>query len=84
MYIHDVTTAGQIRILTILNMNADASSDVAGRRGERSLIMTYGDLDRSISLALQHVGCPPVTLKAEQRACIKSVYEGKDVFLWLW
>ena len=40
-------------------------------------------LDHSIFLALQLVGCPSVTLKAEQRACIKSVYEGKDVFLWL-
>ena len=41
------------------------------------------DMDRSISLALERVGCPSVTLKKEQRACIKSVYEGKDVFLWL-
>jgi superfamily II DNA helicase RecQ len=45
--------------------------------------MADDDLDHSISLALQQVGCPSVTLKAEQRACIKSVYDGKDVFLWL-
>ena len=42
--------------------------------------MTDGDLDNSISLALQQVGCLSVTIKAEQRACIKSVYDGKDVF----
>ena len=45
--------------------------------------MTDGDLDNVISLVLQHVGCLSVMLKAEQRACIKSVYDGKDVFLWL-
>ena len=42
-----------------------------------------GDLDNLISLALQQVGCLSVTIKAEQRACLKSVYDGKDVFLWL-
>jgi ATP-dependent DNA helicase RecQ len=42
--------------------------------------MADDDLDHSISLALQQVGCPSIT---EQRACIKSVYDGKDVFLWL-
>ena len=45
--------------------------------------MADDDLDHSISLALQQVGCPSITLKAEQRACIKSVCDGKDVFLWL-
>ena len=45
--------------------------------------MADDDLDHSISLALQQVGCPSVTLKAEQRSCIKSVCDGKDVFLWL-
>ena len=24
-----------------------------------------------------------MTLKPEQKACVKSIYEGKDVFLWL-
>ena len=45
--------------------------------------MAVCDMDRSISLALRRIGCPSVTLKKEQRVCLKSVYEGKDVFLWL-
>ena len=32
------------------------------------------DMDHLISVALQHIGCLSITLKAEQRACIKSVY----------
>ena len=24
-----------------------------------------------------------MTLKPEQKACVKSIYEGKDIFLWL-
>ena len=37
-------------------------------------------MDRSILYAL---GCASVTLKDEQTACVKAIYEGKDVFLWL-
>jgi len=37
-------------------------------------------MDRSILYAL---GCASVTLKDEKTACIKAIYEGKDVFLWL-
>ena len=40
-------------------------------------------MDRSISYALKCVGCPSMTLKPEQKACVNSIYEGKDVFLWL-
>ena len=31
-------------------------------------------MDRLISVALRSIGCPSVTLKAEQKACKKSVY----------
>jgi len=40
-------------------------------------------MDRSILYALESLGCASVTLKGEQTACIKAIYEGKDVFLWL-
>ena len=36
------------------------------------------DFDRSIFYALQCLGCTTVTLKLEQRATAKSIYEGKD------
>ncbi len=39
------------------------------------------DFDRSISYALQCLGCATVTLKLEQRATAKSIYEGMDLFL---
>jgi len=38
-------------------------------------------MDRSILHALEHLGCASVTLKDEQTACVKAIYEGKDVFL---
>ena len=41
------------------------------------------ELDRSILYALEHLGCAFLTLKDEQTACVKAIYEGKDVFLWL-
>ena len=40
-------------------------------------------MDRSISYALEKIACSTVVLKAEQATCIKCIYEGKDVFLWL-
>jgi len=40
-------------------------------------------MDRSILYALERLGCASVTLKDEQTACVKAIYEGKDVFLWL-
>ena len=40
-------------------------------------------MERSITYALERVGCPAIALKTEQRDCIKHLYEGKDVFLWL-
>ena len=40
-------------------------------------------MDRSISYALDKVGCSSITLKDEQMACIKYIYQRKDVFLWL-
>ena len=39
------------------------------------------DFDRSISYALQCLGCATVTLKLEQRATTKSIYKGKDLLL---
>jgi len=33
--------------------------------------------------ALERLVCASVTLKDEQTACVKAIYEGKDVFLWL-
>ena len=40
-------------------------------------------MDRSISYALEKIACSSIVLKAEQAPCIKYIYEGKDVFLWL-
>jgi len=40
-------------------------------------------MDRSILYALERLGCASVTLKEEQTACVKGIYERKDVFLWL-
>ena len=40
-------------------------------------------MDHSILYALEHLGCASVTLKDEQTACVKAIYEGKDIFLWL-
>ena len=42
-----------------------------------------GIFKRSITYALQRLGCKAMTLKSQQRASVKYVYEGKDVFLWL-
>ena len=33
--------------------------------------------------ALERLGCASVTSKDKQTACVKAIYEGKDVFLWL-
>ena len=41
------------------------------------------DFDRSISYALQRLGCATMALKLEQRASVKSICEEKDLFLWL-
>jgi len=38
-------------------------------------------MDRSILYAFERLGCASVTLKDEQPACVKAIYEGKDVFL---
>ena len=40
-------------------------------------------MDRSISYTLKQVACSSVVLEAEQATCIKCLYKGKDVFLWL-
>jgi len=37
-------------------------------------------MDRSILYALERLGCASVTLKDEQTACVKAIYEGK---VWL-
>ena len=41
-------------------------------------------MDRSILYAIERLGCASVTFKDEQTACVKAIYEGKDVFLWLY
>jgi len=41
------------------------------------------DFSQAISHALQRLSTPSMVLKPEQKASIKSVYEGKDVFVWL-
>ena len=38
------------------------------------------DFDRSISYTLRCLGCVTMTLKLEQRASVKPIYEGKDLF----
>ena len=40
-------------------------------------------MDSSILYALERLSCASVTLKDEQTACVKAIYEAKDVFLWL-
>ena len=40
-------------------------------------------MDCSILYTLEHLGCASVTLKDEQTACVKAIYEGNDVILWL-
>jgi len=40
-------------------------------------------MDRPILYAFESLGCASVTLKDEQTACVKAIYERKDVFLWL-
>ena len=40
-------------------------------------------VDSALSYALQRLGCEAMMLKPQQRESVKSVYEGKDVFLWL-
>ena len=36
-----------------------------------------------ITMCFKRLGCASVTLKDEQTACVKAIYEEKDVFLWL-
>ena len=38
------------------------------------------DFDRSISYTLQCLGCEMMTLKLEQRASVKPIYEGRTFF----
>ena len=74
-----VTTAGRA-LLYVYYTGHEHERARCTQRSKGSVIMTDGGLDHSISLALQLIGCPSVTLKAEQRACIKSGYEGKRRF----
>ena len=41
------------------------------------------DFNRSFSYTLPCFECTSMTLKLEQRASVKSIYEEKDLFLWL-
>ena len=41
------------------------------------------EFQQAISHAVQRLATPSMVLKPEQRASIKAVYEGKDVFVWL-
>jgi len=40
-------------------------------------------MDRSMLYALERLDCASGTLKDKQTACVKAIYEWKDVFLWL-
>ena len=40
-------------------------------------------MERSIAYTLKCVGCPSLSLKPEQKACVSYICDGKDVFLWL-
>ena len=41
------------------------------------------DMDRSRMLYSVWLGCPSITLKPEQKACVSYIYEGKGAFSWL-
>jgi len=40
-----------------------------------------GVFERAITYALQRLGCKAMTLKLQQRASVKYIYEVKEVFL---
>ncbi len=45
--------------------------------------MAESEFDRAVVYALERVGRSSLQLKPEQRASIKAVFDGKDVFIWL-
>ena len=47
------------------------------------MTMATADFHASLLHALQCIGCSHMSLKAEQTASIRHVYEGRDVFVWL-
>ena len=40
-------------------------------------------MERSLVYAVARVGCSSLSLKPEQKECIKYIFDGKDVFVWL-
>ena len=40
-------------------------------------------MESSLVYALAKVGCSSISLKPEQKECIKSILDGNDVFVWL-
>ncbi len=48
-----------------------------------SLGSVVDDFDRALSYGLRRLGRPDMVLKPEQKASIRHVYDGKDVFMWL-
>ena len=40
-------------------------------------------MEGCFAYALSKVGCSSITLKPEQKACIKCIFDGEDVFMWL-
>ena len=53
---------------------ADVTSQLA------ALELYVREMDRSILWALERLGCASVTLKDEQTACVKAIYERKEYF----
>ena len=41
------------------------------------------EFDRAVAYSLSRLGKPDLELRPEQKAFIRHVYEGKDVFVWL-
>ena len=41
------------------------------------------EFDCAVVYALQQLRCPSMQLKTEQKAAIKTIYDRKDVFVWL-
>ena len=40
-------------------------------------------MERCLVYAVARVGCSSLSLKHEQKECIKCIFDGKDVFVWL-
>ena len=48
-----------------------------------SVAATISEFDRAVAYSLSRLGKSELKLKSEQKASIRHVYDGKDVFVWL-